>query len=497
MPVDDYASRDALDLAALVRSGEASALEVVDACIARLEALDPALNAVVTRDLDAARDAARGPLPAGPFQGVPFFVKDLVQPVAGMRFTRGSRLFAGDRPGADGELVRRYRQAGLVIVGRTNTPELGLTPVTESALHGAANNPWSPGHNTGGSSGGSGAVVAARIAPMAHGGDGGGSLRVPASCCGVFGLKPSRGRNPAGPDHSEAWMGLAAEHALTRSVRDSAALLDATLGADPGAPYDAIAPAGPYLAETTRPPGRLRIALCRRPVLPGTPHPDVLAAVDDAAALCASLGHEVEEVTLPVDADRFALDFTALVAVSIAAELDDARRVVGHKASRRDVETATWVVGMLGRTIGGLQLEQARRSIGAMSRRVAAFMDRYDVILTPTLGAPPPRHGELAAKGAEARVQELIAATGLRQVLSIQPVVDAIAAKTFAFIPYTPLANATGQPSMSVPLWWNAAGLPVGSMFTARVGDEATLFRLAAQLEQARPWRDRVPPLGA
>jgi amidase len=488
--IADYGSQDALGLAELVRTKQVSALELVDECIARVDRVNGQLNAVVTRMDDQARAAAKGPL-EGPFAGVPFFVKDLVQPVAGVRFTRGSRFWMNDVADHDSELVRRYRKAGLILTGKTNTPELGLTPYTESEALQPTKNPWSLAHNTGGSSGGAGAVVASRVAPMAHGGDGGGSIRIPASCCGVFGLKPTRGRTPVGPDHAEGWFGYALDHALTRSVRDSAALLDATHGIERGAPYAAPAPSGPFLAEVGKDPGRLRVALCKTPFLPGTPHPDVLAAAADAAALCASLGHTVDVLHLPIDPERFAVDFTIMIAVATATDLADGARLSGRPLRRRDFETGTWIVGMLGRTIDGPSLEGARRRLQAMSRTVANALEGFDVLLTPTLGLPPPKLGSLQPPPGEARINEIIAAAGLSPLLRIPSLVLGIARKIYAFIPYTPLANVTGQPSMSVPLMWNAEGLPIGTMFTGAFGDEATLFRLAAQLEEARPWRDR------
>jgi amidase len=487
---EEYGSHDALGLAELVRTKQVTAQELVDECIARVERVNGQLNAVVTRMDDRARAAAKGTL-EGPFAGVPFFVKDLVQPVAGVRFTRGSRYWMNDVPDHDSELVRRYRRAGLVLVGKTNTPEFGLTPFTESEALQPAKNPWSLAHNTGGSSGGSGAVVASRIAPMAHGGDGGGSIRIPASCCGVFGLKPTRARTPLGPDHAEGWYGYALDHALTRSVRDSAALLDATQGYERGAPYTAPAPKGPFLAEVGKDPGPLRIGLCKTTFLPGEPHADVLAAADDAAALCASLGHLVEVIHLPIDPLAFAVDFLTMVAVATATDLDEGAKLTGRPLRRRDFETGTWVVAMLGRTIDGPSLEGARRRLQAMTRTVATACEDIDVLLTPTLGLPPPKLGSLQPTPGEARLQEIIAAGRLSPLLRIPSLVLSIARKIYAFIPYTPLANVTGQPSMSVPLMWNAEGLPIGSMFTGAYGDEATLFRLAAQLEQARPWKDR------
>jgi amidase len=493
----DLGAHDALGLAELVRKKDVSPLDLIDAAIAGIEVVNPRLNAVVTRMYERARSEARGKLPQGPFTGVPFLVKDLSQPVAGARFTRGSRFFAEDIPSYDSLLMQRYRGAGLILVAKTNTPEFGLTPFTEPRLHGPTRNPWSTEHTTGGSSGGAGAMVGARVVPMAHGGDGGGSIRIPASCCGVFGLKPSRGRTPFGPDRGEGWMGLAIDHALTLSVRDSAALLDATCGFDPGAPYDAPPRERPFLQEVGAPPGKLRIALCKRPVLPGEPHPDVLAAADDAARLCESLGHHVEEATLPVDPEALATDFIVLVSVATAIDLDEAERSTGRKPSRDTFETATLLLGMLGRTFSAVRFQQARLNVQALGRRLELFFRDHDLILSPTLGLPPPRIGQLQPPEAEARVQELIVSAGLSPILKIEPLIRAIAAKTFAFIPYTPLANVTGLPSASVPLSWNAQGLPVGVMFTGRFGDEATILRLAAQLEEARPWRSRRPPVSS
>jgi amidase len=495
---DDFSAHDALGLAQLVRDGKATPRELTDECLERITRVNGSLNAVVTRLDVAARAAAESPFPDGaPFAGVPFFVKDLMQPVAGARFTRGSRYFTADVPSYDSELVRRYRAAGLVIVGKTNTPECGITPFTEPELLGPAKNPWSLDHNTGGSSGGAAAVVAARIAPMAHGGDGGGSIRIPASCCGVFGMKPTRARTPLGPDLSEAWFGFAVDHALTLSVRDSAALLDATHGPERGAPYAATTFTGRFLDEVGRPTGKLRVALAKTPHLPASPHPDVLHAVEDVAALCRSLGHEVTPVHLSTDPEQFALDFTTLVAVSTAADLDGWAIETGRPLRRQDFETPTWVLAMIGRTFGAAAVEQARRRMQALSRRVAMELSDFDVLLTPTLGLPPPRLGALQPTWIEAKAEELVAATRFSSVLRLPGLVASIAAKLYRFLPFTPLANVAGLPSMSVPLSWNEAGLPIGSMFTGRFGDEATLFRLAAQLEAARPWRDRRPKVHA
>lgn len=492
----DLGAYDALGLADLVRKKEVSPLELVDNCISRIEAVNPQLNAVITRMYERAREEARGKLPDGPFTGVPFLVKDLAQPVAGVRFTRGSKFWADTIANYDSSLIQRYRRAGLILIGKTNTPEFGLTPVTEPKLHGPTRNPWSIQHTSGGSSGGSAAAVSARMLPMAHGGDGGGSLRIPAACCGIFGLKPTRGRTPHAPN-GEGWLGLAIDHALTLSVRDSAALLDATSGYEPGAPYDAPPLARPLYEEIQFPPKKLRIALCKRPALPGDPHPDVLAAAEDAARLCESLGHHVEEATLPVDPDAFAKDFLTIVATATAFDLEEAERQTGRKPTRESLETTTLLLGMLGQTMGALQLQRARTNLQALGFRMAGFFKEYDLILTPTLGLPPVRIGELQPPELEARAQDWIVAAKLSPILRIQSLVQTIAARTFAFLPYTPLANATGLPSASIPLVWNAQGLPIGVMLTGRFGEEATILRLATQLEQARPWRDRTPAVCA
>lgn len=496
MALADFGNYDGLGLAALVRDKQITSLELVEECIGRVDRVNGELNAVVTRMDDLARTRARGPL-EGPFAGVPFFIKDLAQAVAGVPFTRGSLYFANDVPKHDSELIKRYRRAGLVILGKTNTPEFGLTPFTESSLLAPAKNPWSTRHGTGGSSGGAGAVVGSRIAPMAHGGDGGGSIRIPASCCGVFGMKPTRGRTPHGPEVTEGWFGFALDHALTRSVRDSAALLDVSHGPEVGQPYGAPTPRGPYLEEVSRDPGKLRIALCKTPHLPGRPHRDVLAAADDAAKLCEELGHTVEEVKLPIDSDQFALDFATLVGISTACDLAEFPEGTGRPSRREDFELNTWIIAMLGRTYDAMTVERARRRLQRMARDVQVHLADYDALLTPTLGLPPPIIGSLQPSAVEWRAQELIAAAKLTPILRIPQLVQAIAKRTFGFIPYTPLANVSGQPSMSVPLYWNDEGLPIGAMFTGRFGDEATLFRLAGQLEKARPWASRRAPVDA
>ena len=474
--MNDVASLDATAQADLVRRKEVKPIELVDAAIDRIERLNPTLNAVVTPMYDIARKAASGALPDGPFAGVPFLLKDLLVEYAGVRMTEGSAFLRDYVSDHDTELVARYKRAGLIVVGKTNTPEFGILCTTEPHLFGPAHNPWDTGRTTGGSSGGSAAAVAAGIVAMAHGNDGGGSIRIPASCCGLFGLKPTRGRNPLGPDFGDMFSGLVAEHAITRSVRDSAALLDATSGPDVGDPYWAPPPERPYLQEVGADTGRLRIAVTTQAVTDAQVHPDCVAAVRDAAALCADLGHEVLEATPAVDGQIMTQAFITLWSAGCAWTVDDWARRTGRKPSPDLFEPLTWALQETGRQQSASAYLLALQDLQRLSRDAARFFVDYDVWLTPTLAEPPVPLGTVDSPP-ENPLQGLLRAG--------------------AYVPFTPICNITGQPAMSVPLYWNGDGLPVGSHFIARFGDEATLFRLAAQLEQARPWADRRPPVSA
>lgn len=474
---DELHRLDAIAQAQLVERGEVTPLELVDAAIARIERLDPALNAVISRQFEQARERARGPLPEGPFRGVPFLLKDLAGGAEdGMPLTYGSRLGAGHRADYDSELVRRFRAAGLVFVGRSSTPEFGLTPTTEPALFGPCRNPWNPGLSSGGSSGGAAVAVAARMVPFAHASDIGGSIRIPASACGVFGLKPSRGRNPAGPKMGEGTAGLPAEHCCSISVRDSAALLDATSAPDFGAPYVAPFKGRPYLDEIDAPHHRLRIAVLRAPLNGAPIHPDCLAAVERAATLCRELGHEVEDAIPPVsDIPAVSDAFAKLFMVAAAINLQTLEGLVGRSAGANDIEPLARVVTTLGRQVGATDYVLAQRVLQRLGREIAAFQERHDLILSPTMALPPAAIGELVLREGDP--------------------IDAYFQRTHAFAAFTSICNATGQPAMSVPLYWTAEGVPIGVQFAARLGDEATLFRLAAELERASPWAERVPPL--
>jgi amidase len=472
----EYLKYDALGLAELVRRKEVKPEELLEAAIARVEAMNPKLNAVVTKMNDIARQVIAGGLPDGPFQGVPFLLKDLGAAYAGARLTAGTKIFANYVPNYDNELVKRYKKAGLVCFGKTNTPEFGLLPTTESVLLGPARNPWNLEHTAGGSSGGTAAAVATRIVPIAHGSDGGGSIRIPASCCGVFGMKPSRGRMPTGPESGEIWKGFAINHALSLSVRDSAALLDATCAPEIGAPYGIPAPERPFQKEIGADPGKLRIAFITQSA-PGLPaHPDCVAAVNDAAKLCESLGHKLEEAFPKLDGERLAEAFSLVVQTNVAAMLDLIGLLTGIKVTEEMVEPWTWNGAQKGWKASATSYAGTDRIINATTRAVAGFLTQYDVILSPTLGLPPPKLGFMD---------------------SVNLSYEELGKRLSEFMPFTALYNVTGMPAMSVPLYWNTEGLPVGVQFAGRYADEATLYRLAAQLEKERPWRSRIPAIAA
>ena len=468
----DYDRYDGLGLAGLVRGGEVKAEEMLEAAIERVEALNPALNAVVTRLYDQARAALAAGLPAGPFTGVPYALKDLGALYSGAVTSYGSRLFAGAVADHDSEYTVRLKRVGLVILAKTNTPEMGLAPSTEPRLFGPTRNPWNLAHSAGGSSGGAAAAVAGGMLPMAHATDGGGSIRIPASCCGLFGLKPTRARNPMGPDAGEGWGGASVGHAVTRSVRDSAALLDVTAGPDVGDPYWAPPPAGPFLDEVGRPPGQLRIALATAS-WNGTPvAPECAAAATDAARLCESLGHHVEEARPDYNHEALAQATRIIIGANVRAALDVGAKARGRAVEAGDVERVTWEFAALGASYTAADYARSIGVVHRTGRAVARFFTRHDIILSPTMCRPPFPLGVLDMSSADA---------------------DAYLAAVLASIGFTSLFNSSGNPAMSVPLAWSRSGLPIGIQFAAPFGGEALLFRLAGQLEAARPWAARRP----
>ncbi|MFM0285186.1 amidase [Paraburkholderia megapolitana] len=487
----DYLAHDATGLAELIRTREASARELLDIAIARAEAVNPAINAIVLKDYDAARQRAAS-LEAngagqGPLAGVPYLMKDLGAAMAGLRLSMGSRHFRHYVPTEDAPIVALTKAAGLNIFGKTNTPELGQMPYTEPELFGPCRNPWSLDHTPGGSSGGAAAAVAAGIVPLAHAADGGGSIRIPASCCGLFGLKPSRGRTPGAGDPLPGDMGI--DHAISRSVRDSALLLDLTSG---NAHLPTGAP-GTFVGALKEPVKALHIGYLTEAMFAPTLSGDVRASLDDAAQLAASLGHHIEPVSSGVDFIAARDAFLAVWSVIAEDAVLNAESVSGHKPVKSDFEIATWAMAHIGRKFGARTLAGALETQRRITTRVTDLLSRYDVILCATLASAPIRIGEMKPTSWERLQMRAVTAIPLEPLM--RKMLTEASNKAFAWAGCTELFNMTGHPAMSVPLYWNARGLPVGVQFAAREGGEATLLQLAAQLEAARPWFDRRPPL--
>jgi amidase len=465
---DEFAGLDATALAELVRSRKASPLEIVQATIARIEKLNPKINAVVTPTFERAIERAKTPPGEGPFAGVPYLLKDLT-PNKGVRLTYGSKFFKDNVATFSTELVNRSEASGLNIVGKSNTPEFGLVPVTEPKLFGPTRNPWNLNLTSGGSSGGAAAAVAAGLVPMAHASDGGGSIRIPASCCGVFGMKISRGLNPDAPTPNPD--GLSVQHCVSRSVRDSARLLDVTRGPVAGDIWWAPPPERSYAEEVNREPKKLRIAFVTKDLSGEAIHPDCKDAVEQAAKLCAELGHQVEEVALPIDGDAARDAFRMLWIGRVGSLIRAATKTLGRMPDRDQFESWTWQLNDINNTLTPADARSASSLLLTAGYQIAQFMRTYDVILTATLGTPPLGVGELDFENQSAVAN----------------------AKVGRFVPYTWLFNATGQPAMSVPLHWNAQGVPIGSHFVGRFAEDGLLFQLAGQLERARPWAGRFP----
>lgn len=491
MTFEEYRKYDALGLAELIRKKAVSASELVEVAVTRAESVNPTINAIVQPLYDMAREMAGKADPDSPFAGVPFLVKDLALEIAGTPRRSGCRGYRDYVSKADSYIVERYRKAGLSFLGKTNTPEFGLTPFTEPQAHGATRNPWNIGHTAGGSSGGSAAAVAAGITPMASASDGGGSIRIPASCCGLFGLKPSRGRISLGPQTGEGWSGAVMEHCVSRSVRDSAALLDAIQGPAPGDPFIIQPPEKPYLETIGEAPGQLRIGMSIAHTLGQEVEPDCMLAVEKTAQLLESLGHHVETAPLPFQQEDLTETFLTMVCGEAAADIDTLSEYLGRPARPGDVEPSTWAMVMLGRGFSAKDYAYQRRKWNEIARRLGVFHQQYDLLLTPTVSRTPFRIGTLQPTTAEKRLLSVVSTFNLERLLKAR--VGPLAEKIFAYIPYTAPSNITGQPSMSVPMHWTEDGLPVGVMFTAPVGREDVLFRLAAQLEEAKPWMKKVP----
>ncbi|HUB85472.1 MAG TPA: amidase [Rhizomicrobium sp.] len=469
----EYQKYDAVGLAELVARREVSASELLDTAMARAEEVNPAINAIVRPLEKEARNAIDAGLPSGPLSGVPFLLKDISAHMKGVPTSSGARILANFTPDADSALVTAYRNAGLVIFGKTNTPELGLAATTEPVLFGPSRNPWNLERTTGGSSGGAAAAVAAGIVPAAHASDGGGSIRTPASCCGLFGMKPSRGRVSLAPFAGEGWGGLSQQHAVTRSVRDSAVLLDIASQPQLGDPYWAPPPERPFAQEVGRDPGKLRIGFTTAALTWGTLQAPCVAGVRNTAALCESLGHHVEEVIFPGNFQMMAAAVNVVVSASVAYTLDNEADRRGSPIRPEEVETLTWSIYQESKRGTAVAYATALQTIHAFGRTLSSLFSRFDVLLLSTNGKPPVALGSMNTNAAD---------------------LTDYGEKLYTFMPNTQPFNVGGQPAMTMPLAWSDEGLPVGVQFAARNGDEATLFRLAAQIEAAAPWADRRPP---
>jgi amidase len=471
---EETAWMDATDQAALVRSGAVTALEMVDAAIARIESVNPKINAVIHERFDRARTEAAGDLPAGPLRGVPFLLKDLGAPSAGdpHHFGAGFLKKAGHRADHDSYLTARFRAAGLIFVGRTNVPEFGSTITTEPLAYGPTRNPWNLDHSTGGSSGGSAAAVAAGCTAAAHANDGGGSIRSPASECCLVGLKPSRGRVSLGPDLGEAWMGATIDHAVTRTVRDCATILDCIAGYEPGDPYTAPTPSDSFLSFVGRAPGSLRVGLLDHSALDGfSVDPECCEAVVAAGALLAGLGHRVEQSHPGALGEaEFQGRFVEIVAASGAEDLQYWSGVLGRTIDDDELEPGNALFAQMGRVIPATRYLDDVRWMHAYTRRMAAWWADHDLLVTPVIATPPPPIGWLSDE-----------TEGLQRVIQL--------------IQFTPQFNITGQPAVSLPLHHSASGLPVGVQLVAAYGREDLLLSLAAQLEEAAPWASLRPPV--
>lgn len=474
MNFSGYANYDGLGLAGLVKQRQVSPLELIEAAIERIEKHNPTLNAVIYKTYDRARARAAGPLPDGAFKGVPFLMKDIAGHEQGVPTRQGSRFLPAVPAAEDSVLTRRFLEAGLIPLGKTNVPEFGLLPVTEPALYGPARNPWNKEHSTGGSSGGAAAAVAAGITPLAHANDGGGSIRIPASCCGIVGLKPSRGRNPCPPEFGDVTQSLAVEHIVSRSVRDTAAMLDCTACPQPGSPHFALPKPPSYLKAIAAPPKRLRVAFWSNDLAGRPLHQECAAAVTKAAKVCAALGHETGEAAPPLPVEQLTEAFMEVWGASLAAGIDAIAAMTGRAAGPDQMEGLTWGLYQWGKTIEESRYRMAWALFYKTAQALEDWHRRYDVWLTPTLAGPPLKLGMVDINETD-------------WVKGFAPVIG--------YVAFTALQNLSGQPAISLPLHWTPEGLPVGCHFVSRFGEEETLLRLAAQLEEAMPWKDRHPPL--
>lgn len=491
MKTTEYLQQDGFALAQLVKTKQVSANELVELAIQRNEQVNPKINAIVMPMYAEARKTAQGTL-NGVFAGVPFLVKDLFQEYAGVPVSYGSRVIKAKNyiPDFNAEIVNRWNQAGLVTLGRTNTPEFGIKGITEPDAWGACHNPWNLKHNSGGSSGGSAAAVAAGIVPVAGAGDGGGSIRIPASYCGLFGLKPSRGRTPWGPHFSEAMHGAAIQHVLSRSVRDSAILLDATHGKELSSLFDIAAAPHRYEQVLKQPPKRLKIAFSTQSPINTAVSNDAKSAIQQTVKLLTDLGHDVVEETPAIDGLKLASDFLLMWFAQCALTLEKFSQLIGGKIG--DFELDTRAAAAFGQHTRATDYLRCLNHWGTYTRQLNEFFQRYDLYLTPATASVAPKNGEVKTPLWQQFFIKGALKTGqAHQLLRGSYLMEQIVQSNLSWVPFTQLANITGVPAMSVPLYWNKKGMPLGSQFVAPFGHEHVLLALAAQLEQAQPWQQQ------
>lgn len=492
--MNDYENYDGLGLASLVDKGEVSASELLDSALRKAEQTNPKINAVIHEVHDYARNRIAQGLPKGAFHGVPFLLKDMGSPFIGLPHSKGCAALRNNISKIDSEMARRLLKTGVVPFGKTNAPEFGLMGVTEPEAFGPSRSPWDLNRTPGGSSGGSAAAVAAGITPLATASDGGGSIRIPASCCGIFGLKPSRGRNPLGPA-GEGWQGAVVEHIVSRSVRDSAAMLDATNGSDANAPFKITPPDESYLSVSQKEPGQLRIGYSVSSPVGQPVEKHCTLAVERTAKLLENLGHQVEQAKPNYGGLELARAYFTLYFGEVAAELVDLEKHLGRRLARGDIETTTRTLGLLGHAFSAQEFASARKSWHSFVTAMAEFHQAYDLYLTPTLAVLPPTIGENKPSTPEILLMTIVNALGAGRLLKAMGVVEKLAEQSMSKMPFTQIANMTGQPAMSVPLHWTECDIPVGVQFIAPNGREDLLFQLAGQLEQSAPWFNKRPTI--
>lgn len=494
MRFSEYIGFDATGLAQLVRNGEVTPAELLACALEQSARVNPKTQAVIRSMEPQARTQLQTLRADAPFAGVPFLLKDGAQDYAGVPTSYGSRSMVGVVPQQHSAVVRRYMDAGLVVFGKTNLPEFALKAVTDSKLWGTASNPWDLKRTPGGSSGGAAAAVASGVVPMAAATDGGGSIRIPAAYCGLFGLRPSRGRVSSGPASAEVWSGASSHGVLSRSVRDTAVMLDALQGAEPGDPFVIAPPTVPYAQAMLQAPGKLRIGYTTQSPLGTTVDPQAVAAVQDAVKLLRDLGHQVEEAAPQIDGSALAMSYLHMYFGHMHAAADTARRL---GASSGDFELLTRILVTLGKSTASGNYVQQNNAWNDYGRALGAFHSRWDLLLTPTVATPAPVHGATDLPAAQEKLLMVLERTGLFGLLARLGALDAVIAQiardSLAFVPFTQLSNLTGTPSMSVPLYSTPEALPLGVQFVAPFGREDLLLQLAHQLEASRPWLAKLP----